>query len=144
LAQQAAANTKFERFKLEVDWIKALPSGDGVNRQQNCRTVCLTVLVVCWQLCQNCGKAAEPAGKDTCCSENAASFTATGSFCQASILTGVDVQPPQLRAFIQVMNTLSSCSDVYAYFYAELCLLCCRCGAGVHSGVLQWSSAAGA
>uniref|UniRef100_A0A383W3F2 NAD(P)-binding domain-containing protein n=1 Tax=Tetradesmus obliquus TaxID=3088 RepID=A0A383W3F2_TETOB len=27
LAQQAAANTKFERFKMEVDWIKALPSG---------------------------------------------------------------------------------------------------------------------
>jgi hypothetical protein len=27
LAQQAAANTKFERFKIEVDWIKALPSG---------------------------------------------------------------------------------------------------------------------
>jgi hypothetical protein len=31
LAQQAAANTKFERFKMEVDWIKALPSGTSAS-----------------------------------------------------------------------------------------------------------------
>jgi hypothetical protein len=47
LAQQAAANTKFERFKIEVDWIKALPSGKRALSVVSAGVRCLMAVVCC-------------------------------------------------------------------------------------------------